>query len=640
MIKLNINTIRNWLPNKADLPEGLRIGLPMVFGLLLFSYLGDSASGVNALIAAWLVGVQGRNLAYNKRAQLLSISALLCVLSTVVAYISTVNLWLGVAILLAISLLYGLCSNQRKYIQLLAYNCGFCFICAMHLYHSNVATDFVIMSTLFGAVTAVISAVIAGPWLAIRQGQQQLDKVNVQLALWCLQLGSSHANDVAKRLALRQALDDAIAVLAHYLIEMPNKPYVTPIATELFGRLTLIENLEILARLAETTDQHNQQEIKQYIHCLAAKIHAKACVNCSDKAVVPVDLPPLITNAINLLQHSLKPAPLPTDWLAQLTLIWPSDRESIKTQWHKAIRRNSREWHHGLRIVFTLLCCQFVVELLHLPQGYWVTLTAFIVLMTAPLGQLQARIWSRSYGTVLGSLIALGLIWWQGQGSWLIAATCLSAFVAFATYYNARYEVHVFWLTLLMVFAISLLLPSEPYIAFYRVIDTFAGVIIAFLAMHLFIPSWTKRWLDSYISHWWQLEQQRLQSTDKDQQAKLRWRAHTALRQLNQEIASLKLEPNSNIRELADYQSLLEFGLNLHTSLVIYHKYGDSKLDINAAAKDLSQWLEMFSSRYQDAWCPLPVQFRDEANQPYQWLDKDMAQLFAWLAWQQPYRAK
>lgn len=142
-----------------------------------------------------------------------------------------------------------------------------------------------------------------------------------------------------------------------------------------------------------------------------------------------------------------------------------------------------------LRILFTLLCCQAVVELLQLPQGYWVTLTAYIVLMVAPLGQLQARIWSRFYGTVLGSVLALGLIWFLGAGSWLLPATCLSAFLAFATFYKARYEIHVFWLTMLMVFAITLLLPSDPYIAFYRALDTFTGALMAFLAMHLFIPS-------------------------------------------------------------------------------------------------------------------------------------------------------
>ncbi|MCD8475416.1 MAG: hypothetical protein LRY40_01440 [Shewanella fodinae] len=55
--------VLHWLPDRSDLPEGLRIGLPMMAGLLLFSAVGDTTSGVNALICAWLVGVQGRNIA-------------------------------------------------------------------------------------------------------------------------------------------------------------------------------------------------------------------------------------------------------------------------------------------------------------------------------------------------------------------------------------------------------------------------------------------------------------------------------------------------------------------------------------------------------------------------------------------------
>ena len=58
--------------------------------------------------------------------------------------------------------------------------------------------------------------------------------------------------------------------------------------------------------------------------------------------------------------------------------------------------------------------------------------------------------------------------------------------VAFATYYKARYEIHVFWITVMMIFAITLLLPAEPYIAFYRALDTLTGVILAVLAMYLF----------------------------------------------------------------------------------------------------------------------------------------------------------
>ncbi|WP_345867000.1 FUSC family protein [Shewanella algae] len=639
-----------WLPDRADLPEGLRIGLPMMAGLLLFSFLGDSASGVNALICAWLVGVQGRNLAYPKRAGLLSKSALLCCISSALALLSLIHPWLGISVLGAIGLLYGLSSNQRKYIQLLTYNAGFCLICGLHLLESGTDWKMLLLSSLFGSWLAVISAVVAGPWMAIRQGEQLLASVQRKFGFWCNILSHSDAANVGQRLALREQLDDAIAVLAHWLLEMPDKAEVQRIARQLESSLILIETLESIGRLQQ--NDAASTALQQYLANFASELKTHR-----EQGTEPTPLPlgdkpqPLLLDAADRLALALDPQrPLAADWRERLELIWPSDAQSVRNQWRKALVKHSREWHHGLRILFTLLCCQAVVELLQLPQGYWVTLTAYIVLMVAPLGQLQARIWSRFYGTVLGSVLALGLIWYLGAGSWLLPATCLSAFLAFATFYKARYEIHVFWLTMLMVFAITLLLPSDPYIAFYRALDTFTGALMAFLAMHLFIPSWTRRWLDSYVCHFIELERAWLASinTGKADNA-LRWQAHAALRQLGQEVGFLKLEPNTGQRELQDWQSFLWLGLTLHCTLVLVARQ-QQKPPLHLAEQQLAAWPQLFRQRFlvtemhQSESRPAP----NSTDAPAQlsakqaeaiptWVMQDIAHLYAWLDWQRPY---
>ncbi|MGL5781901.1 MAG: hypothetical protein ACRCXW_05070, partial [Plesiomonas shigelloides] len=74
-----------WFPSKADLPDGVRISIPMMLVLLLFVWLGQPSAGVGGLITAWLVGVLGRDLSYPKRAKILSLSGLICILATLMA---------------------------------------------------------------------------------------------------------------------------------------------------------------------------------------------------------------------------------------------------------------------------------------------------------------------------------------------------------------------------------------------------------------------------------------------------------------------------------------------------------------------------------------------------------------------------
>ncbi len=621
--------LRGWLPDRADLPDGLRIGLPMVAGLLLFTLLGQQAAGVNALIVAWLVGVQGRNLAYPKRASLLSRSAAICCLSSTLALLSLWHPLLGSGILAVIGLLYGLTSNQRKYIQLIAYNAGFSFICALHLLDSGVKPELIFASSLFGAVAAVFSAVIAGPWRSQHQGEQLLSRCHQKLADWCAILAQAGQDQVNQRLALREQLDEAIAVLSHWLLEMPDKPQVTRLAARLFTLLTMIETLEVISRIRLQIS--NQASLADYLHSAAEALAA-------DKPVpgLPTDIDhPILQQAQDRLRQAqlcLTPAP---GWRYRISQVWPSDTDSIRTQWHKAIRRHSREWHHGLRILFTLMCCEAIVILLDLPQGYWVTLTAFIVLMVAPLGQLQARIWSRFYGTVLGSILALSLIWYLGQGQWLYYATCITVFLAFATFYKARYEIHVFWLTMMMVFAITLLLPSDPYIAFYRALDTMTGALLAFLAMHLFIPSWTRRWLDSYVDKWWELETLWLEAIERgEHNSPLQWQAHAALRQLSQEIGYMQLEPNTTARDMRDWQSLLWLGLRLHACIGMQAR--SNKIPHPVLKHEFSQWRELYSDRLNRQWCLLTID-RQANGDIQRWLEGDLQQLFVWVDRQRPF---
>lgn len=642
--------IRFWLPNFSDIPEAIRIALPIVISFLVFTSFGNSSCGVNAMVCAFLVGVQGRNLAYPKRASLLTKSAILCCVSGAVPLLANTSIYIYLAILAVACLLYGLTSNQRRYIQLFAYNSGFCMICSYHLVDSGYDWQLIVLSSIVGSFSAVICSVIAGPWLAVKQGNQLFDVCKQHLIEWCAVIADPTMENISKRLASREKLNESVCNLSHWLLEMPNSVGVDGIALKLQRLLDIIVLMETLARVNQTNPRIEKSvDLKEFFTKFSEELKAFDFSSVNSQLETP-ELPSVprefaFSQLLDDSQQSLnelftvEPS-LRSNWRDTLSLLWPSDSENIKIQWKKAIKPHSREWHHGFRILFSMVISQFVVNLLDLPQGQWVILTTYIVLMVAPLGQLQTRLWNRFYGTILSSSIALLLIMFLGQGTWLYPALCVTVFFSFGTFQKANYEIHVFWITMMMVFTVSLLLPSEPYIALYRIMDTLAGVLIAFLAMHLIFPSWTYRWIDSYLENWWDLELKWINELSKGNfDSNYRWLAHAALRQLNNEITIMSMEPNITKKEESDWHALLWNGVALHTSLVVLEtkKLPLSNLEVN----QFKNWLSLYQERFSTKWSLLPDNEEELLNSnPHSWLSHDIAKLYSWLNWKRPFALK
>lgn len=643
--------IRFWLPSPSDIPEAIRIALPIVASLLIFTFLGNDACGVNAMVCAFLVGVQGRNIAYPKRAGLLTKSAILCCISSAVPLLSEISIYLYLIILAVACLLYGLTSNQRRYIQLFAYNAGFCMICSYHLVDSGYEWQTIILSSVVGAFSAVVCSIIAGPWIAFKQGEQLFDVCKQQLVNWCNIISNPTMENISNRLAAREQLDEAISTLSHWLLEMSDNKSVDNIALKLQKLLNVIVLIETLTRVHQKNPYaDNSIDLEVFFTKLACVLESFDFINTLENDIELCKLPEVDSNSaffhlLNEISTSLtiiltEDAKLNPNWRSEISYLWMPDNEHIKLQWKKALKPHSREWHHGLRILFSMVISQFVVDLLDLPQGQWVILTTYILLMVAPLGQLQTRIWNRFYGTILSSSIALLLIMVFGQGQWLYPALCITIFFSFGTFQKTNYEIHVFWVTMMMVFTVSLLLPSEPNIALYRILDTLAGVLIAFLAMHLIFPSWTYRWIDSYLENWWELELKWIKElSDGNFNSNCRWLAHSALRQLNNEITIMSMEPNVTRKEQNDWHSLLWHGVALHSSLVVLEMEHRtiSKLEIN----QFVNWFSLYKNRFDVKWSLLPDNHEANLNSnPHSWLSHDIGKLYSWLNWKRPFSLK
>ena len=143
-----------------------------------------------------------------------------------------------------------------------------------------------------------------------------------------------------------------------------------------------------------------------------------------------------------------------------------------------------------LRLGALLMPSVLVHEWLGIPHGYWLGLT-LIVVMQPDYGSTRQRAAERVLGTLLGSLLASGLLFLRLPHAWLLAAAAFNAFF-FALFLKRRYDVAVVFLTLMVVLLTEIGGPVDWRLTAERLACTLAGGGLALIAAHFFWPSWEK----------------------------------------------------------------------------------------------------------------------------------------------------
>jgi len=143
-----------------------------------------------------------------------------------------------------------------------------------------------------------------------------------------------------------------------------------------------------------------------------------------------------------------------------------------------------------LRLGTLLVLSVFVYKWLAIPHGYWLGLT-LVVVMQPDYGSTRQRAAERVLGTLLGSLLASGLLFLRLPDSVLLAAAALTAFF-FALFLKRRYDVAVVFLTVMVVLLTEIGGPLSWKLTFERLACTLAGGGLALLAAHFFWPAWEK----------------------------------------------------------------------------------------------------------------------------------------------------
>ena len=145
-------------------------------------------------------------------------------------------------------------------------------------------------------------------------------------------------------------------------------------------------------------------------------------------------------------------------------------------------------FRHSLRLTITLMTGLLIGTFVSFQNEYWILLT-IIVIMRPGYGLTKERSFHRMIGTVVGGLVAFGILYFIQDKSIIGAFSIVSMLLGFA-FTQINYKISATFVTMYVVFIYGIITPNISDLVQYRIIDTLVGVILAFIANHFLWPSW------------------------------------------------------------------------------------------------------------------------------------------------------
>ena len=149
---------------------------------------------------------------------------------------------------------------------------------------------------------------------------------------------------------------------------------------------------------------------------------------------------------------------------------------------------SSTIFRHSLRLTIILMLGFIIGKFLPFHNVYWILLT-IIVIMRPGYGLTKERSFHRIIGTVIGGLIAFGILFFLKNNIVISILSILCILLGFS-FTQINYKVSAIFVTMYVVFIYGLITPNIGDLVQYRILDTVVGAALAFLANHFLWPSW------------------------------------------------------------------------------------------------------------------------------------------------------
>jgi uncharacterized membrane protein (TIGR01666 family) len=156
--------------------------------------------------------------------------------------------------------------------------------------------------------------------------------------------------------------------------------------------------------------------------------------------------------------------------------------------WIENLSFSSTLFRHSLRLTLTILIGFLIGKIIPFQNVYWILLT-IVVIMRPGYGLTKKRSFHRIFGTVLGGIIAFGILYWIDNSILISVFAILSMLLGFS-FTQTNYKISATFVTMYIVFIYGILTPNIGTVIQYRILDTLVGAILAFVANHFLWPSW------------------------------------------------------------------------------------------------------------------------------------------------------
>lgn len=149
---------------------------------------------------------------------------------------------------------------------------------------------------------------------------------------------------------------------------------------------------------------------------------------------------------------------------------------------------SSTLFRHSLRLTCTIIIGFIIGQSLPFQNEYWILLT-IVVIMRPGYGLTKTRSYNRIFGTVLGAIIAFGILSIVPNHTAIVilAIVCMLTGISFT---QTNYKIGATFITMYVVFVYGIITPNIYEVIQFRIVDSLVGATLAFLANYFLWPSW------------------------------------------------------------------------------------------------------------------------------------------------------
>lgn len=258
--------------------------------------------------------------------------------------------------------------------------------------------------------------------------------------------------------------------------------------------------LRLSEAIAQGTPFEYGQQGAQALEELNASLASVACESKQSESLIE-SLADLCRN-ISAIETSLARAANPED-LAELadSTLRDSEPQNLSEMWlrfRQQFTPASRRFRHGLRLSIALFLGYGLLQLLNLPQGYWVMLTTVFVCQPN-FSSTWTRLGQRMSGTVAGLLFTTLFISAFPHPLAQLALLLASGVLFFATRAE-RYALATACITTLVLLCFNQF-GSSYALVWPRLLDTILGCLLAVGVVAVILPDWQSRRLHQTMAH-------------------------------------------------------------------------------------------------------------------------------------------